>query len=142
MVTECAADYHLRMPDNASHEFRLIERAGPGHKVALREVAGDRSKYIVISGFRGSPLPDTVSNPRFESREGPGSWRMTGNQGIFDFEAGAVDEIEARPSLFESLHKPFELTARDRLAVRCLLALLRLPGGARLLRRWHARRGA
>jgi hypothetical protein len=26
--------------------------------------------------------------------------------------------------------------------VRCLLALLRLPGGARLLRLWHASRSA
>ena len=142
MVTVCAADYHLRMPGYASHEFRLIERAGPGQKVTLREDAEDGSKYIVISGFRGSPLPDTISNARFESRDAPGSWRMDASQGAFDFEARAVDEIESRPSLFESLHKPFALTARDRLAVRCLLALLRIPGGARLLRRWHARRNA
>jgi hypothetical protein len=136
----CAADYHLRMPGNAFHEFHLIERAGPGQKVTLRADAGGRSKYIVISGFRASPLPDTISNPRFESRDVLGSWRMIASQGAFDFAARAVDEIEARPTLFDSLHKPFALTARDRLAVRCLLALLRVPGGARLLRRWHAGR--
>ena len=108
----------------------------------LREDAQDGSKFVVISGFRGSPLPDTISDPRVESRDGLESWRMTASQGTFDFEARAVDEIEARPSLFETLHKPFALTVRDRFAVRCLLALLRLPGGARLLRRWHARRSA
>ena len=52
----------------------------------------------------------------------------------------AVDRIELRPSLFGELHRPFVLGAGERLAARCLLALLRLPGGAKLLRAWHARR--
>ena len=56
--------------------------------------------------------------------------------------AQAVDRIELRPSLFDDLHRPFELGAGERLAARCLLALLRLPGGAKLLRAWHARRSA
>ena len=105
MVTACAADYHLRMPGNASHEFHVTNRAGPGKRVTLREETQDGSIYIVISGFRGSPLPDTVSNPQIDSRDGLGSWRMTVSQGTFDFEANAVDEIEARPSLFGSLHQ-------------------------------------
>ena len=54
----------------------------------------------------------------------------------------AVDRIELRPSLFRDLHRPFALGAGERFAARCLLALLRLPGGAKLLRAWHARRGA
>ena len=56
--------------------------------------------------------------------------------------AQSVDRIELRPSLFSDLHRPFALGAGERLAARCLLALLRLPGGARLLRAWHARRSA
>lgn len=45
-----------------------------------------------------------------------------------------------RPDLYQELHRPFALRTGDRLAARVLLALLRLPGGARLLRAWHARR--
>ena len=56
--------------------------------------------------------------------------------------AQSVDHIELRPSLFSDLHRPFALGAGERFAARCLLALLRLPGGAKLLRAWHARRGA
>jgi hypothetical protein len=39
------------------------------------------------------------------------------------------------------LHRAFALSRADRLAVRVLLGLLRLPGGSRLLRLWHSRRG-
>jgi hypothetical protein len=61
---------------------------------------------------------------------------------VQDGEGRTVERIETRPSLFEELHRPFALGAGERLAARGLLALLRLPGGAKLLRAWHARRGA
>jgi hypothetical protein len=48
--------------------------------------------------------------------------------------------IVARPDLYAELHRPFALGRGERLAARVLFALLRLPGGARLLRRWHANR--
>ena len=51
-------------------------------------------------------------------------------------------QIIARPELYAELHRPFALGLGERLAARVLLALLRLPGGAGLLRRWHANRGA
>ncbi len=51
-------------------------------------------------------------------------------------------QIVARPELYAELHRPFALGRGERLAARVLLALLRLPGGAALLRRWHASRGA
>jgi len=38
------------------------------------------------------------------------------------------------------MHRTFALRTSDRIAVRILLWLLRLPGGARLLRRWHVKR--
>lgn len=72
MVTAPAADYHLRMPVNASADFQIVER----------------------------------------------------------------------PELFAMLHQPFALGRGERMAARVLLALLRLPGGAALLLRWLAWRGA
>ncbi len=124
MVTARVADYHLRMPASASDEFRLVDRTGPGQRVVYRKGTQDRTELLVLSGYRESTLPETIAEPRIQ------------------FEARAIDRIEMRPALFEGLHRPFALTAGDRLAVRCLLALLRLPGGARLLRLWHARRSA
>jgi hypothetical protein len=71
--------------------------------------------------------------------------RRAGSQGdseIVVHGARGVDRISMRPSLYRDLHEPFALKAGERLAARCLLALLRLPGGAKLLRAWHARREA
>lgn len=51
-------------------------------------------------------------------------------------------QIVERPELYAGLHRPFALGRGERLAARFLLALLRLPGGAGLLRRWHARRAS
>jgi hypothetical protein len=56
--------------------------------------------------------------------------------------AMGTDRIAMRPSLFADLHRPFSLGTGERLAARCLLALLRLPGGTKLLRAWHSRRGS
>ena len=52
-----------------------------------------------------------------------------------------TDRIAMRPSLFFALHRPFTLGRGERIAARFLLALLRLPGGTKLLLAWHARRG-
>jgi hypothetical protein len=52
-----------------------------------------------------------------------------------------TDRIAMRPSLFDGLHRPFMLGRGERIAARVLLALLRLPGGTKLMRAWHARRG-
>ena len=49
-------------------------------------------------------------------------------------------QLVERPDLFQELHRPFALRTGDRLAAWMLLAMLRLPGGAQLLRAWHARR--
>jgi hypothetical protein len=59
---------------------------------------------------------------------------------VHDARGREIERIEMRPSLFAELHRPFALGAGERLAARALLALLRLPGGARLLRAWHAGR--
>ncbi len=56
--------------------------------------------------------------------------------------ASAGFHVVERPGLFATLHQPFALGRGERIAARVLLALLRLPGGAGLLLRWHAGRGA
>jgi hypothetical protein len=97
---------------------------------------------IVISGFQGPALPAQLTSPAIELASGAaGEWRLTCAEGEFRFRARAVDQLTERPALFTPLHRPFALSGADRLAVRVLLWLLRLPGGARLLRFWHARRG-
>ena len=80
---------------------------------------------------------DAIAAPRVERRTEPNGDAELVVQG-----ARTVDHVALRPSLFRELHRPFALGGGERIAVRGLLALLRLPGGAKLLRAWHARRGA
>jgi hypothetical protein len=105
VVTPARADYHRRMPGDAT--------------TGLRDAAG-----------AGSAV-------RVERRDGPG-----GDAELVVHGARATDRIAMRPSLFAALHRPFALGRGERLAARCLLALLRLPGGAKVLRAWHARRAS
>ena len=145
VVTVTGADYHLRMnATSALQVFRLLRHPGPDDRLWLRSVGRDRIRHVAISRFQGPSIPDAVSNAVLEHRDqiGSDSWRLSCDQGSFDFGAQAVEQIETRPALYARLHRPFALSLADRLAVRCLLALLRLPGGAKLLRRWHARRSA
>lgn len=141
VVTECAADYHSRMPATESYRYRLVEHAGPGRRVRWLGNDRDARVMIVASGYEGAEPPAELTEPRFESR-GAGGWRTASREGEFTFSARAVDLLEMRPALFGTLHRPFALATRERFAARCLLALLRLPGGARLLRNWHAKRSA
>jgi len=145
VVTATAADYHLRMPaTNDLQVSRFFQRAGPENRIWLRSNGGGRIQHLAVAGFSGPAMPDEITHPALERREeaGSDSWQLTSDQGVFDFEAQAVERIETRPELYASLHRPFSLSTTDRMAVRCLLALLRLPGGAKLLRLWHARRSA
>ncbi len=80
---------------------------------------------------------EVIAGPRVERRAGPG-----GDAELVVHGAHGTDRIELRPSLYHALHRPFTLGSGERLAARALLSLLRLPGGARLLRAWHARRAA
>jgi hypothetical protein len=141
VVTETRADYHLRMGSASVATFRLIERSGPGQRAVLRREDGSGEHLLVIAGYRGSALPDAIAHPRVTSLGGS-RWSLDGDDRAIQFDARTVDEIEVRPALYSELHRRFAPGAGDRLAVRILLALLRLPGGAGLLRRWHARKGA
>jgi hypothetical protein len=145
VVTVIAADYHLRMAAmNSMETFRVVDRAGGGNRLWLRSDGGDRITHIAASGYQGPSLPEAMTNPVLRRLEGAGqrSCRLETDQGHFEFESAAIERIEARPALYVGLHRPFALSTTDRVAVRLLFALLRLPGGAGLLRRWHASRTA
>ncbi len=135
------ADYHAAMNGDAAKSLRVVERAGPACRVVLRGRTGGGSDTWVLGGYRGATLPDALEDARLEA-ESPGRYRIRAAQGNFEFAAAAADCIAERPSMFGNLHRPFALRTGERLAARVLLALLRLPGGARLLRRWHAGRTA
>jgi hypothetical protein len=139
VVTARGADYHSRMPAAASRTFQVVERSGPGGRAVLRRGGGESEELIAISAFRGPALPDALTDPRIVP-QGADSWRIESEGRSVDFTARAVDAIEVRPALYAELHRAFALGRGERLAARLLLALLRLPGGARLLRRWHAGR--
>lgn len=110
----------------------------------LRSRHDERVEYLVIAGYAGPELPDALTGASVHGNDdaaGPGMvLRIASNEGSFDCRARAVDHLAECPALYESMHRRFALTMTDRLAVRVLLGLLRMPGGARLLRLWHSRR--
>lgn len=127
------------MSGDARCEWRVVERAGPARRVVLRADAEGGADLRVFGGYEGPELPDVLGGARLESRGG-GRYRIAAAQGDFEFGAKSADRVAMRPSLFDALHRPFALGTRDRFAARALLSLLGLPGGAKLLRLWHARR--
>lgn len=115
--------------------------APPGRAVFV--AADGSAARIDVAGWQGSELPQVLVDPVFEvDATEPARWRLRhgGGEAIVEAAAG-VSLIEPRPGLLEPLGAPFALKPRERGVARVLLALLRLPGGARLLRAWHARRG-
>lgn len=106
--------------------------------------SGGRRRTVVIARYQGPELPATLTGPAVETvghaGRMPQSWRISCAEGRFEFQARAVELLDECPALYEPLHRSFRLSGSDRLAVRVLLWMLRLPGGAALLRRWHAHR--
>ena len=126
-----------------------IRASGPFSVTALRSGApgfvlrSDSGVQIVISGYQGAPLPGIVTDPQVTARGaagGPTRCALACAEGIFDFEARAVEHHVPLPGLFTASLAPYALKPRERLAARWLLGLMRWPGAARLLRAWHARR--
>lgn len=132
----------VRQPVTAT--FETVERHGPGGRLVLRYGSSGDTRQFVISGYDGPELParvtDATIEPRLVGADTHAGWCLRSREGVFAFRARAVDVIEERPALYQPLHRSFALSATDRFAVRILLWMLRLPGGARLLRRWHAGR--
>jgi hypothetical protein len=124
--------------------FEAVERNGPGGRLVLRSFSAGDLRRFVISGYDGPELPaaltDAVIEPQSSGEGAHDRWCLRSREGAFAFRARAVDLVEERPALYQPLHRPFAPSGSDRFAVRILLWLLRLPGGARLLRRWHAGR--
>lgn len=110
----------------------------------MRRQTPEGRQLIVVSGFDGPELPAALTGVVIAraggSEAAAKAWRLDATEGSFTFKARAVEIIDEQPSLYEPLHHPFALSGADRFAVRILLWMLRLPGGARLLRRWHAGR--
>ena len=132
------------MPDtNQSRVYRVESDRSTGH-LRFRNDDGDRKRFLDIAGVQGTVLPAALTDPVFEalgdSDRSPQRFRIRSIEGRFEFQAFAVQMIEECPALYAPLHRPFSLSTVDRLAIRILLWLLRLPGGAGLLRRWHAHR--
>ena len=122
--------------------FETLERNGPGGRLVLGCSTDGDLRRFVIAGYDGPELPARLTDATLEPSSGGArdGWCLRGREGVFAFRARAVDVIEERPALYRPLHRSFALSGTDRIAVRVLLWMLRLPGGARLLRRWHAGR--
>lgn len=120
---------------------RFARRPSPAGRATYVPAAGGR-QWIDVAGWMAGDLPDTLQDPCFVPPQEAGDrWRLTHVHGTGEFVAAGVVLFEPAPTLLGPLTAPFALKAGERRAARVLLSLLRLPGGARLLRAWHARRG-
>jgi hypothetical protein len=132
------------MPEAAQPDVYRMQPGKSTGPLRFRNDAGDRRRSLVIARYEGPQLPATLTGPAIErigvAGRMPQGWRMTCAEGRYEFRAQAVEQLDECPSLYEPLHRSFRLSGSDRIAVRVLLWLLRLPGGAALLRRWHAHR--
>ena len=139
-----AAVYSPAMSESGESQVFRIEPGRATGPLRLRSDAGDRRRFMDIARDQGPVFPAALTDPVVESLDDPDraprSWRINCAEGRFEFRALAVEQLEECPALYESLHRPFRLSTPDRLALRVLFWLLRLPVGAGLLRRWHAHR--
>ena len=138
------ADYSLTMHSlTASGNVEIVEHDGPANRLILRGQNAKSGEIWVVAGYNGPVLPAVLTRAQLSAHNHGGrAWRLTSGEGVFEFEAAAIDRIVERPELLVPLHRRFALTRKDRAAVRILLWLLRLPVGARLLRLWHGKRGS
>lgn len=139
-----AVVYSPAMTGSSEPQVYRIEPGRLSDPLRYRNAAGNRRRLLTIARYQGPALPAALTNPVVAALGGPSqaprSWRIDCAEGRFEFRAFVVDQLEECPALYAPLHKPFSLNAADRLAVRVLLWLLRMPGGAALLRLWHANR--
>ena len=122
----------------------------PGECQLTRDLSGAETRVIqaghrrvVLSGYQGVELPGSLTDVRLETLDGdpsPRRWQLVAREGTFEFRTRSVEHQVSRPGAFDVMLSPFALRPRDRRIVGLLLGLLRLPGGAWLLRAWHARR--
>lgn len=126
----------------ASGNMEVVEYDGPANRLILRGQNATSGELWVVAGYDGPVLPAVLTRAELSARNHGGrAWRLTSGEGVFEFEAAAIERIVERPDLLVPLHRKFALTRKDRAAVSILLWLLRLPGGTRLIRLWHGKRG-
>lgn len=125
-------------PVVAAGAFRSRPLDGAPGTWILEPFESDQPR-LVIAGHVGPPFPETLNGLDLRAVS-DGRWRLLCREGQFEFAARLVERLEPLPQLFDPLLAPHALRARDRARVGILLKLLRLPGGAWLLRAWHASR--
>jgi len=125
---------------NAAGSYRVAVPEARGVVMCAPEETED-APVLICTGYAGEALPAAIHDPRVERPTGSGDWRLTCREGVFDFRARGVEVHEAMPELFDGMLADYALRDRERAVVRWLLRLLGLPGGAKLLRAWHGRRG-
>lgn len=122
--------------------FNVARAAADPATVAMESPASPGLR-VLIRGYRGPPLPPVVHDPRLQSTPDladRAGWRVSCREGEFEFSARGVEHHQALSGFFDPMLAGFALRSRDRAVVRVLLRLLRLPGGAWLMRVWHASR--
>ena len=144
VVVTAAAVYSPAMPGSGESQVYRVEPGPATASLRFRSGNRERARFLDIAQYQGPKLPAVLTDPAVEALGDSGralpSWRISCAEGQFEFQALAIEQIEECRALYEPLHERFRLSRSDRLAVRVLLWLLRLPGGAGLLRRWHAHR--
>jgi hypothetical protein len=116
------------------------EVSGAGTLVMAPVGEGVGRSRLLCFGYDGEAVPSSVHDPRVERLAASGDWRLICREGSFDFRARGVEAHQALPTFFDAMLGEYALRSRDKAVVRWLLRLLRLPGGAKLLQAWHARR--
>ena len=125
-----------RWQATGTFERRAAERAD-----VVRYV-GEGGLELRLEGVSGVELPsvaDSLSVAELAD-EGPAPIRLRVGAAEFQLVPRSWRVHEAQPQFFQSALAGFGPSAGEARALKWLLRLLRLPGGARLLSRWHARR--
>lgn len=123
--------------------YRLLRPTPPGRTLVLVPDEGTAAETYVFADCDAGELPDHLHGLLVEeagSEGEPSRWQIACVEGRFGIAARGLEVLAGKPQLFDELLAPFRLRERDRKVVRWLLGLLRLPGGAWLLRAWHTRR--
>ncbi len=115
-----------------------VSRAGALLIAPVRNRA--RAPRFSLGNHAGELPPPTLHDPRLERLDQAGRWRLVCREGSFEFSSRGLEVHQSLPGLFDEVLAEYALRRRDRAVVRWLLRLARLPGGARLLRAWQARR--
>jgi hypothetical protein len=123
--------------------YRVVRPARPGRALVLAPDEGVAAETYVFADCDAGEIPDRLHGLLVEEAGAGGErtrWELACDEGRFTLAGRGLEVLVPEPLLFDELLAPFGLRERDRTVVGWLLGLLRLPGGAWLLRAWHTRR--